>query len=176
MLSNSRLVHQPHDHRRCISAALTRARDLCAEENLRLTPTRESVLRLLWQSHRPLGAYQLQDQLAKIAGKPIAPPTISRAVEFLLKTGLIHRIASLNAYIGCPFPNSDHSNLFMICTDCGSAAEVAHSSINKLLQSTCEKANFTLQDQSLEIFGLCPNCSLQQQENGGISSADKDHE
>ena len=159
MLTNAKLVHQPHDHRRCINAALAYAKDLCEAENLRLTPTRESVLRLLWQSHRPLGAYQLQDQLAKIAGKPIAPPTIYRAVEFLLKVGLIHRIASLNAYIGCPFPNSDHSNLFMICNSCGCVAEVALSSINGLLNRACEKTNFTLQDQSLELFGLCPNCS-----------------
>ena len=162
MLTNARLVHQPHDHRRCIHAALARANDLCAAQNLRLTPTRESVLRLLWQSHRPMGAYQLQDQLAKLSGKPIAPPTIYRAVEFLLKVGLIHRIASLNAYIGCPFPSSDHSNLFLICNSCGSAAEVAHNSINDLLQSASEKANFTLQDQSLELFGLCPNCSESQ--------------
>ncbi|MGB0449399.1 MAG: Fur family transcriptional regulator [Porticoccaceae bacterium] len=167
MLTNAKLVHQPHDHRRCINAALARANELCDAQNLRLTPTRESVLRLLWQSHRPMGAYQLQDQLAKLSGKPIAPPTIYRAVEFLLKVGLIHRIASLNAYIGCPFPGSDHSNLFLICNSCGSAAEVAHSSINDLLKKASEKANFTLQDQSLELFGLCPNCSENQE---------KDHE
>jgi Fur family zinc uptake transcriptional regulator len=167
MLTNSKLVHQSHDHRRCINAALARANDLCAAENLRLTPTRESVLRLLWQSHRPMGAYQLQDQLAKLSGKPIAPPTIYRAVEFLVKVGLIHRIASLNAYIGCPFPTSDHSNLFLICTNCGSAAEVAHNSINDLLVSASEKANFTLQEQSLELFGLCPNCSSDQDAESG---------
>ena len=82
MLSNSRLAHQPHDHGRCIDAALKRAFALCSERNARMTPTRESVLRLLWQSHQPLGAYQLQDQLATLLGKPIAPPTVYRAIEF----------------------------------------------------------------------------------------------
>ena len=100
MLTNSRLVHQPHDHGRCINAAMTRAHDLCIEQNARMTTTRESVLRLLWQSHRPLGAYQLQDQLAELLNKPIAPPTVYRAIEFLLQLGLIHRLPSLNAYIG----------------------------------------------------------------------------
>lgn len=165
MLTNSKLVHQPHDHRRCINAALDRAKELCETQNLRLTPARESVLRLLWASHRPLGAYQLQDQLAKISGKSIAPPTIYRAVEFLLKVGLIHRIASLNAYIGCPFPGSEHSNLFLICTDCGCVAEVADKGINGQLSDISEKTNFTLQDQSLELYGLCPNCSPKQQES-----------
>ena len=176
MLTNCKLVHQPHDHRRCIHAAMARANDICSAENHRLTPTRESVLRLLWQSHRPLGAYQLQDQLAKLSGKPIAPPTIYRAVDFLLKVGLIHRIASLNAYIGCPFPNSEHSNLFMICTGCGSAAELALNSVNELLKSTCDKANFTLDEQSIELYGLCPNCSIQEPGAGTESLADKDYE
>ena len=164
MLTNSRLVHQSHDHGRCINAALTRALDLCADRKARMTPTREAVLRLLWQSHQPLGAYQLQDQLATLLDKPIAPPTVYRAIEFLLQLGLIHRIASLNAYIGCPFPNSDHSNLFMICNNCGSAAEVAHASINELLQMATDKANFTLQSQTLELFGLCPQCASSENE------------
>ena len=159
MLTNSRLVHQPHDHSRCISAALSRAEELCAANKARLTPTRKAVLELLWQDHKPLGAYQLQDQLAALTGKSIAPPTIYRAIEFLLGLGLIHRIASLNAYIGCPFPGSDHSNLFMICTECGSAAEVSHNSLNDLLQKTSDKTNFTIQSQTLELLGLCPNCN-----------------
>ncbi|MBT4212407.1 MAG: transcriptional repressor [Porticoccaceae bacterium] len=159
MLTNSRLVHQPHDHGRCINAALSRANNLCLEKGVRLTPTRESVLRLLWQSHQPLGAYQVQDQLSKLTGKSIAPPTVYRAIEFLSDLGLVHRLASLNAYIGCPFPNSEHSNLFMICNGCGSAAEIAHGALNDVLQNASEKAEFKLESQNIELFGLCPQCS-----------------
>lgn len=159
MLTNAKLVHQDHDHGRCINAALLRANALCAENKARMTATRETVLRLLWQSHRPLGAYQLQDQLAELLRKPIAPPTIYRAIEFLLQLGLIHRIHSLNAYIGCPFPDSEHSNVFMICARCESATEVSHNTINNALQSTCDKVNFILQRQNIELFGLCPGCS-----------------
>jgi len=75
-----------------------------------------------------------------------------------LQLGLIHRLPSLNAYIGCPFPNSEHSNLFMICTECGSVAEMADNTINSMLQSASAKVNFTLQNQCLELFGLCPQC------------------
>jgi Fur family zinc uptake transcriptional regulator len=159
MLTNSKLVHQPHDHGRCIKAALNRAHDICADKGARMTNTREAVLRLLWESHKPIGAYQLQAQLSELQGKQIAPPTVYRAIEFLLELELIHRIASLNAYIGCPFPNSEHSNLFVICTACGCAAEITNNSINGLLQSASDKVNFTLQSQSLELFGLCPQCS-----------------
>ena len=159
MLTNSRLVHQPHDHDRCINAALTRAKGLCQERNAKLTPTREAVLTLLWQSHRPLGAYQVQEQLSKLLAKNIAPPTVYRAIEFLLDLGLIHRLPSLNAYIGCPFPSSHHSNLFMICNQCGSAAEMTDAALNEVLQAASDKANFVLQSQSVELFGCCPQCT-----------------
>lgn len=159
MLTNAKLVYQPHDHLRCINAAISRAKELCQQNSVRLTPIRESVLRILWQQHRPLGAYQIQDQLSRIAEKPVAPPTVYRAIEFLLEQGLIHRISSLNAYIGCPFTGSNHSNLFMICNNCGNTAEVAQNNINSLLQDTSKRVGFTLQSQSLELFGLCPQCS-----------------
>jgi len=107
-----------------------------------------------------LGAYQIQDQLSKLMAKPIAPPTVYRAIEFLLDLSLIHRLPSLNAYIGCPFPSSHHSNLFMICNECGSAAEMADAALNEVLQAASNKANFVLQSQSVELFGRCPQCVL----------------
>jgi len=123
-----------------------------------MTATREAILRLLWQSHQPLGAYQLQQQLAKVTDKPVAPPTIYRAIEFLLEMGLVHRIPSLNAFFGCPFPTSDHSNIFMICEQCKTVAEMADNRVNRLLEELTQKANFTLNNKNIELFGLCPNC------------------
>lgn len=169
MLTNTRLVHQPHDHVRCINAALSRARELCEQQDKRLTPARESVLRLLWQSHKPMGAYQLQEQLSRLQEKSVAAPTIYRAIEFLLELGLIHRISALNAYIGCPFPGSEHSDLFMICNRCGNTAELALNGINNQLAEASRKAGFLLESQSLELFGLCPQCAPEQPagEEGG---------
>lgn len=159
MLTNARLVYQSRDHDRSMSAALAQASVLCAEKGVRLTATRETVLKLLWQSREPLGAYQLQDQLSRLTGKSIAPPTVYRAIEFLLEQGLVHRIPSLNAFIGCPFPSSHHSNIFMICEHCNNVAEIADPQINQLFEDRCEKLNFKLRTQSFELFGLCPNCA-----------------
>ena len=158
MLTNARLVHQPHDHVRSINAAISRAHEICAKSNVRLTATREAILRLLWQSHQPLGAYQLQQQLSKVSEKPVAPPTIYRAIEFLINLGLVHRIPSLNAYVGCPFPNSEHSNIFLICKECNTVAEIADIRVNVLLESLCDKVDFKHESQTIEIFGCCPNC------------------
>jgi Fur family zinc uptake transcriptional regulator len=141
-----------------MNAAISRAHEICAKSNARLTATREAILKLLWQSHQPLGAYQLQQQLSKVTDKPVAPPTIYRAIEFLIDLGLVHRIPSLNAFIGCPFPNSDHSNIFLICQECKTVAEMADNRVNSLLESLCDMVNFKHGSQIIEIFGCCPNC------------------
>ncbi len=116
-----------HDHGTCVKSALATAARLCANRDARLTPLRRRVLELIWRSHAPVGAYDL---LARLSDKmrPAAPPTVYRALAFLLAQGLIHRIESLNAYVGCMnpegHPEGAHGGQFLICSDCGAAAEV----------------------------------------------------
>lgn len=159
MISNARSAYQVHDHQRCIDAALNRARQCCDAANARLTPIRETVLLLIWKSHKPLGAYSIVEQLPALTGKRIQPPSVYRAIEFLLELRLIHRIPSLNAFIGCPFPGSDHSDVFMVCRQCGSAAEVSADNLNQLIAETTHKAGFQLESQTVEVSGLCLACN-----------------
>ena len=167
MITNFHLALKSHDHSRCIDAALEQAKHICKQKKLQFTPTRKLVLKLIWQSHRPLGAYQILDMLADLNKKSIAPPTVYRAINFLLSHGLIHRIPSLNAFIGCPFPTSAHSNVFMICENCNNAAEISDNGLNKMLRSACERAQFHLNIQNIELFGTCASCT----ENKTLSSS-----
>ncbi len=158
MITNSRVAYQQHDHLRCQNAALQQARTLCVREKVRLTPIREAVLCMIWQSHRPLGAYKLIDQLSEARGKRMLPPTVYRALDFLLGLGLIHRIATLNAFIGCPFPGSPHSDVFLVCRLCGSAAECSVDTVNSAIVATAQRAGFQIESQAVEVTGLCPLC------------------
>lgn len=102
------LPYRPHNHQACVNQALDDARHICQQHNARLTPTRQRVLELIWQSHRPLGAYDVLAQLAA-EGQNAAPPTVYRALDFLQQHGLVHRIASLNAFVGCAHPGKPHT-------------------------------------------------------------------
>ncbi|OUS09935.1 Fur family transcriptional regulator [Gammaproteobacteria bacterium 53_120_T64] len=164
MISNSTTAYQQHDHHRCLKAALAQARNRCSARKARLTPIRESVLHLLWQSHRPLGAYKIIEQLSAESGKRILPPTVYRALDFLLELGLIHRLATLNAYIGCPFPDSVHSDYFLLCRECGSVAECSAESVNNAIVSTAERAGFLVESQTVEILGVCTPCREKNQQ------------
>ena len=158
MISNSRAAYHPHNHQKCINAALQQARERATRTSARLTPIREAVLTLIWENHKPMGAYHILEQLPLVLGKNIQAPSVYRAIDFLLELGLIHRIPSLNAYIGCPFPGSEHSNLFMICSGCGAAAEVSDDGLNAMIADTIGKTGFRLTSQSVDLTGTCPAC------------------
>lgn len=146
-----------HDHARCVEDALTRAEAICEARGLRLTPLRRHVLRLVWAGHKPVGAYDVLDALTE-AGRRAAPPTVYRALDFLMEAGLVHRLDSLNAYIGCPDPAHAHSGQFLICRECHSVIELDASAINARIQEAAAGAGFRAEQQMLEVRGLCAAC------------------
>ena len=101
----------------------TAAEKLCAAKGLRFTPLRRRVLELVWSGHKPVGAYALLDQL-RDEDLGSAPPTVYRALDFLIEHGLIHRIERMNAFIGCSHPGEAHRGFFLICGECGNAEEL----------------------------------------------------
>ena len=80
-----------HDHGLCVSQAVETAEKICRLKGLRFTAQRRRVLELVWKSHRPIGAYDILDQL-KADGHSAAPPTVYRALEFLIEADLVHRL------------------------------------------------------------------------------------
>ncbi len=153
-------AHRPHDHAHCIADALQRAEALCEQRGVRLTAIRRRVLELVWDSHAPIGAYAILDQL-KVNDRSAAPPTVYRALEFLLEQGLIHRLESLNAFIGCDHPEDRHISQFLICTTCHQAEEIADQRIVTAASASAGDRGFTLSRLTIEIEGTCARCAGQ---------------
>lgn len=147
-----------HDHTHCIADALTRADALCAERGARLTALRRQVLELVWTSHRPRGAYAILEDLSQREGKSTAPLTVYRALEFLVEQGLVHRIESLNAYIGCAAPGAMHSGQFLVCEACGNAVEIDDPRIRAAIDITAGERGFRVNRPTVEVRGMCTDC------------------
>ena len=147
-----------HDHDHCIDDALKTAEKICLERSLRFTRTRRRVLEIVWQRHGPIGAYDILDVLQEERRKT-APPTVYRALEFLLEHGFVHRIESLNAFVGCSRPGGAHVGQFLICTGCGQTAELDDSDIAFLIAEKTASAGFDVSRQTIEIQGLCSGCA-----------------
>ena len=152
-----RFASADHDHGHCIATAIERAGELCQRRGARLTALRRQVLEMLWHSHEPQGAYTILETL-RDHGRRTAPPTVYRALDFLLGHGLIHRIESLNAFVGCPTPNQPHSGHFLICHGCGGAAEVNDRRVADALQASAGEIGFKVERETIELRGLCPDC------------------
>ncbi|MDX1505099.1 MAG: Fur family transcriptional regulator [Spongiibacter sp.] len=150
-----------HNHQRCIDDAMAMARHRCSERGARLTPIRADILKLIWASHQPVGAYDLLESLSARSERRSTPPTVYRALDFLLEQGLIHRIASLNAFVGCNDPGHGHSGHFLICKDCNNATELLADGIGTAIQSAARQQDFTIDSQSVEIVGRCKHCAGQ---------------
>ncbi|WP_263081390.1 transcriptional repressor [Endozoicomonas sp. Mp262] len=156
-------AYKPHNHNLCIKSALQEARTLCQNRGARLTPLREKVLELVWQNHQPVGAYDILAELARQESRPAQPPTVYRALEFLLEQGLVHRLSSINAYIGCPNPDSHSSKVdqscFLICENCRITIEMENPVITQALNDCAKEHRFSVSSSTIELTGLCTNCS-----------------
>ncbi|MCB2108464.1 MAG: transcriptional repressor [Rhodobacteraceae bacterium] len=147
-----------HDHRSCASEAIAAAETICQDRGSRLTALRQRVLEAIWEGHRPLGAYDILARLNRNGGRN-APMAVYRALDFLMDHGLVHRLASRNAFIGCRHPGDDHSAQFLICDSCGSVAELASDDVHKTIGRAAAKKGFAVTSETVEITGHCPNCN-----------------
>ncbi len=143
-----------HDHARCIDDALDAAAEICGQRGARLTPLRRRVLELVWAGHHSVKAYDL---LARL-GAGAMPPTIYRALDFLVAQGLVHRLESLNAYVGCPRPRADHDSQFLICEGCGVVDEIDAPALVREVRRRAGAAGFEPTRQTLEVHGFCGQC------------------
>jgi Fur family zinc uptake transcriptional regulator len=155
---NTPLASRPHDHSHCVHSALAEADTLCARQGLRLTALRRRVLELVWASHKPLGAYDILAVLSEQDGRRAAPPTVYRALDFLLENNLVHRIASLNAFIGCNHPEHAHQGQFLICRECHVAIELEQKVISEAIVLSALNVGFAVEGQTVEVVGLCAGC------------------
>lgn len=147
-----------HRHEHCVTEALERAERECAHRGQRLTPLRRRVLELVWSRHEPVKAYELLEIL-RAEHKGAAPPTVYRALEFLLAEGFVHRIESMNAFVGCGEPTRAHHGQFWICERCGAVAEMDDNELSALIARKARQLGFETDQQTIEIHGICRDCS-----------------
>jgi Fur family zinc uptake transcriptional regulator len=147
-----------HDHASCQSTVRVAAERLSAARGLRLTESRARVLEIVAESHKPVGAYDILQRLAVERGRA-APPTVYRALEFLVEQGLVHRIDSLNAFVACFDPERSHDAGFLICEKCRTVEEVADPSLGQAVKSAVAASGFVPRRSVVEISGLCAACA-----------------
>jgi Fur family zinc uptake transcriptional regulator len=148
-------------------AKLDHAAALCARRGSKLTELRRIVLGLILDAAAPAGAYHLLEQLRLHRGAS-APPTVYRALEFLLQQGFVHRIERLSAFVGCIDAGSHadgahdhhHAAQFLICRSCGQATEIEDAALAHALLHAAEAVGFKVSGATIEAEGICAKCRV----------------
>lgn len=136
---------------------LAAARAHCEKRGARLTTIREQVLRLVLSYPYVVKAYDLLTELQKLRGNA-APPTVYRALDFLVEMGILHRTESLNGFVFCPDFEHEHQSLITNCQRCGKTAELTANEEMQRLLSFCANHHFVLSHGPIVLAGLCADC------------------
>ena len=147
-----------HNHAQCVQSALAAAERLCMERGAQLTPIRQQVLALIWENHNAVKAYELLDKLKPLQNAA-KPATVYRALDFLIEQGLIHRVESLNAFVGCNTPTYQHEQLLLICKQCNEVEERPAQEVMHSLLTEINQAHFIPHSKAIEIQGICQKCA-----------------
>ncbi|SFF50477.1 Fur family transcriptional regulator, zinc uptake regulator [Methylobacterium sp. yr596] len=137
---------------------VARAERLAQDLGLQFTALRRRTLEVVAEEGRPLGAYDIAERLS-VPGKRVAAVSVYRALDFLTEHGLVHRIASRNAFVPCEHGHgAGESAVFLICRSCGSVDETISAEIERSLDRTLAEAGFKPASRIVEIEGECGAC------------------
>lgn len=140
-------------------AILAQAEKLCLQRNVRLTPQRLEVLRLMTLQQGAISAYDLLD-LLKASEPQAKPPTVYRALDFLLEQGFIHKVESTNSFVLCHlFDMPSHTSAMFICDRCGSVKEEVADGVEDTMHKLAARNGFALHHNVIEAHGLCAGCA-----------------
>lgn len=140
-----------HEHQ------LQLAQALCEQRGKRLTPIRRKVLEILLDEHRSLKAYELLERIRN-AQPGAAPPTVYRALDFLVEEGLVHRLDAINAWTACQDAAGQPHDILVVCTDCGAVAELSDPGLSRELAKRVHDAGFALATHETELRAVCKPC------------------
>jgi Fur family zinc uptake transcriptional regulator len=139
------------------SALLAHAEAVCQQLGVAFTPIRRDVFGLLCRHERPVGAYELLDELKALRPRA-APVTVYRALEFLLTAGLAHKVNALNAFTACRGSDLSHTGLMLICSKCSNVIELEDRKVESSIQRSAADLEFATGNKLVEVVGTCSDC------------------
>jgi Fur family transcriptional regulator, zinc uptake regulator len=114
------------------------------------------VFDIIRAANGPLSAYDILDRL-KPSRPRIAPPTIYRALEHLIRDGAVRRIESLTAYLTAD-DRAPGTVVFAICDDCGRVQQRdAGREVGRITKALA-KDGFRPTHPVIEVHGRCGDC------------------
>jgi Fur family ferric uptake transcriptional regulator len=129
----------------------------------RITEARRIVLDNVLARGEHFRAENLASDLAQGPHR-VSRGTVYRTLRLMVETGLVRSFhpRGLGALYECTWKQPNHAHL--ICTRCGSIAEVGGMEIERAINRQCSEQGFAGREFRMEIYGVCRRCIKQQEE------------
>jgi Fur family transcriptional regulator, ferric uptake regulator len=139
------------------SAKLAWAMSFCQRARLRLTDSRENILRFLSEHRLPVSIEMMMRSQSF---------TVDCAETTVYRTLMLFREADLVRQINLPGKTSyfvlnvpGEASDFLVCRSCGRMQELSPlKSVSKLEQDVASRSGFSDLYHELELYGICPDC------------------
>jgi Fur family zinc uptake transcriptional regulator len=122
----------------------------------KLSRNQSEILSCLRNSGEPLSAYAILDRVRKSGISH--PPTVYRALNDLMKKGMVHRLESRSAFVACGHGACDGKFAFAICRACDKVVEILLSDADQARLLGLAPDEISPEQVTVEIAGLCNDC------------------
>ena len=123
------------------------------------TGLRADVFCALAARGRPASAYDIAEDVGRARGRRVAANSVYRILDLFVRTNLVSRLESANAFLANSHPGCRHDCIFMICNDCGQASHLDDDRLTRLLRDAGESAGYADVRPVVEIVGRCGECA-----------------
>ena len=123
----------------------------------RTTRQRKAIEALLWQFHDFRSAQQIYAALRE-RGDKIGLTTVYRTLGLMVDSGYVDvltREDGETVYLRCSQQHHHH----LLCLSCGRSIEIASQAVVQWADAVAKQHGYTHISHTLEVFGLCPDCS-----------------
>ncbi len=131
---------------------------LLKKNNLKFTIQREVILETLYNSDEHLTPellhHLLQDKFPELK---IGIATVYRTLSLLEDSAMVTSLSFGAQGKKYELGAKDHHD-HLICTICGNITEFVDEEIEERQHKIADELGFTMQDHSMQIYGICKNC------------------
>lgn len=140
--------------------AIKYVREQLARQDQRLTPQRETVLRVLLDhpdTHLTAEEVYLK---ARSLSPELGMATVYRTLDLFARLGVVRRLDAGQGVARYEFhpEGAGHYHHHLICLECGRILEFAQDLLDRVERAVERETGFQVVDHSLLLFGYCPNC------------------
>lgn len=143
-----------------MEARIERIKQQLSAKGYKLTPQRESTLRILLENEADHLSAENVFMLVKGIAPDIGLATVYRTLELLTELGVVDKVNFGDgvARFDLRPEGANHSHHHLVCVECGSVEEIMEDLLVNVEKQVESNYQFLIKDHRLTFHGICKTC------------------